>query len=670
MERVRRGLQPDATTPPTVIAAAGSTLFIGAIGTSGGGILSLELGGASAGAALPVISPLSEVYAARRSPVISFEPPEGTGAFVLGSRPHGGLDAASLPSRHTNLHSVGLAAATPAFTASTQFLQLTLTVSDLQLALAANLSVLVSRGVVPLCDPSLAVAWAASAACDVITLVLSAPSTPAANGSIGGAPVYAPVDTGSAAAVPPSSDDNDDNDGGVPLAYYATWELPYPQASGGGGGGAPWLFAVSASSSALASTPLFYSPSAALQPCSARCGGYCAQDTQGALTFYWCACPQPQKWAGALCDVSTQSAGQYALELGALVGSNAVAAAAAILALRAGLWMEALVFASSGISSGVYHTCDTGDWCAAVGFGPLQAFDFATAYLSIFVISVRLAGVPDAVRNPLVVGVAALLLFLMFEPMNNLGITLEVAAPITLVAVLGGMCYTICGACAAWSTAHGGGRAGCAAVRAALTRRGAVLWARRGRGWCVRGGVSGSGTVRGKDEREGALPLMREEEREEWEEMLPQSSGVVDDGHNNELSPAGSNGRFVDGQGSDDAACCTSSTLLALPTAVAVCVIDVFVTPGNFRLTWLAAGIGCFISALACKVSATNDTYWVFHSLWHVFSYGAAASLVCARADYSVPLRVAALDVNALQAHGKSKRDGAGTALLTNNQDT
>ena len=181
---------------------------------------------------------------------------------------------------------------------------------------------------------------------------------------------------------------------------------------------------------------LVFHPTATLSACSAACAGNCVEVLDGALLRGVCECPQPQRFAGENCDVRTDSDAGYAMRLALLTGSNAAASASMALALYYGLVSEALVLALSGIASGVYHSCDTGGACPT-SYAAMQAFDFCGSYLSIFVLSIRLAGMPPVARQPLTLLMIGVLMYCMLEPTSTKQtVTLAVAAVISIFTVL------------------------------------------------------------------------------------------------------------------------------------------------------------------------------------------------------------------------------------------
>ncbi|KAK4743990.1 hypothetical protein SAY87_010302 [Trapa incisa] len=65
-----------------------------------------------------------------------------------------------------------------------------------------------------------------------------------------------------------------------------------------------------------------------------------------------------------------------------LIASNAAAILPAYWALRQKAFAEWVLFTCSGISSGLYHACDVGTWCA-LSFGVLQFMDFWLSFMAV-----------------------------------------------------------------------------------------------------------------------------------------------------------------------------------------------------------------------------------------------------------------------------------------------
>ncbi|KAJ8748992.1 hypothetical protein K2173_013432 [Erythroxylum novogranatense] len=88
----------------------------------------------------------------------------------------------------------------------------------------------------------------------------------------------------------------------------------------------------------------------------------------------------------------------------ALIASNAAAILPAYRSLRKKAYAEWVLFTSSGISSGLYHACDVGTWCA-LSFGFMDFWFSLMAVVSTFV---YLATINEASKRTIHTAVAIL----------------------------------------------------------------------------------------------------------------------------------------------------------------------------------------------------------------------------------------------------------------------
>ncbi|RAL48885.1 hypothetical protein DM860_001205 [Cuscuta australis] len=77
-----------------------------------------------------------------------------------------------------------------------------------------------------------------------------------------------------------------------------------------------------------------------------------------------------------------------------LIASNAAALLPAYWSLRHKAFAELVLFTSSGISSGLYHACDVGTWCALT-FHVLQFMDFWLSFMAVVTTFVYLATISE-----------------------------------------------------------------------------------------------------------------------------------------------------------------------------------------------------------------------------------------------------------------------------------
>uniref|UniRef100_A0A2C9WQH3 Uncharacterized protein n=1 Tax=Manihot esculenta TaxID=3983 RepID=A0A2C9WQH3_MANES len=91
----------------------------------------------------------------------------------------------------------------------------------------------------------------------------------------------------------------------------------------------------------------------------------------------------------------------------ALIASNAAAVLPAYWALRQKAFAEWVLFTSSGISSGLYHACDVGTWCA-LSFSVLQFMDFWLSFMAVVSTFVYLTTIGEAYKRTIQIVVAIL----------------------------------------------------------------------------------------------------------------------------------------------------------------------------------------------------------------------------------------------------------------------
>ncbi|XP_016487526.1 uncharacterized protein LOC107807618 isoform X1 [Nicotiana tabacum] len=177
--------------------------------------------------------------------------------------------------------------------------------------------------------------------------------------------------------------------------------------------------------------------SISLERCPQKCSshGTCQSvlDASG-LTFYsFCACGR--RYGGFDCSIELVSSSGQVLKTDvghmwqsiSLIASNAAALLPAYWALRHKAFAEWVLYTSSGISSGLYHACDVGTWCALT-FHVLQFMDFWLSFMAVVSTFVYLAAI-DEVSKRTIHTVVAILTALMAEsgPTRSSNIILVVA---------------------------------------------------------------------------------------------------------------------------------------------------------------------------------------------------------------------------------------------------
>ncbi|KAF9668985.1 hypothetical protein SADUNF_Sadunf14G0060400 [Salix dunnii] len=159
--------------------------------------------------------------------------------------------------------------------------------------------------------------------------------------------------------------------------------------------------------------------SVSVERCPKKCSshGSCkvALDASGLVSYSFCSCDRTH--GGFDCSIEIVSHQGTHFYFGhiwqsiALIGSNAAAILPAYWALRQKAFAEWVIFTCSGISSGLYHACDVGTWCA-LSFGVLQFMDFWLSFMAVVSTFVYLTTV-DEVSKRVIHTVVAILTALM-----------------------------------------------------------------------------------------------------------------------------------------------------------------------------------------------------------------------------------------------------------------
>ncbi|KAL1157439.1 hypothetical protein V6Z11_A08G155100 [Gossypium hirsutum] len=149
--------------------------------------------------------------------------------------------------------------------------------------------------------------------------------------------------------------------------------------------------------------------SVSLERCPKRCSyhGDCksALDASGLTSYSFCACDRTH--GGFDCSIEIVSHQGHIWQSIALIASNAAAVLPAFWALRQKAFAEWVIYTSSGISSGLYHACDVGTWCA-LSFGVLQFFDFWLSFLAVVSTFVYLTTIGEVYKRAIHTVVAIL----------------------------------------------------------------------------------------------------------------------------------------------------------------------------------------------------------------------------------------------------------------------
>ncbi|XP_057981476.1 uncharacterized protein LOC131166878 isoform X2 [Malania oleifera] len=149
--------------------------------------------------------------------------------------------------------------------------------------------------------------------------------------------------------------------------------------------------------------------SVSLERCPKKCSshGMCrsAMDSSGLTLYSYCFCDRDH--GGFDCSVEIVSRRGHMWQSISLIASNAAAILPAFWALRQKAFAEWILFTSSGISSGLYHACDVGTWCALT-FHALQFLDFWLSFMAVVSTFVYLAAIDEFSKRTMHTGVSIL----------------------------------------------------------------------------------------------------------------------------------------------------------------------------------------------------------------------------------------------------------------------
>ncbi|XP_021748163.1 uncharacterized protein LOC110714015 [Chenopodium quinoa] len=141
--------------------------------------------------------------------------------------------------------------------------------------------------------------------------------------------------------------------------------------------------------------------SVSLERCPKKCStphGACQNfvDESGLTVYSYCACDRTH--GGIDCSTEIISRRGHMWQSISLVASNVAAVLPAYWALRNKAYAEWVIYTSSGISSGLYHACDVGTWCALT-FRVLQFMDFWLSFMAVVNTFVYLADITETSRR-------------------------------------------------------------------------------------------------------------------------------------------------------------------------------------------------------------------------------------------------------------------------------
>ncbi|KAJ0779384.1 putative EGF-like domain-containing protein [Helianthus annuus] len=152
-----------------------------------------------------------------------------------------------------------------------------------------------------------------------------------------------------------------------------------------------------------------------VERCPRRCSshGTCQNvvEMSGLSLYSFCNCDRTH--GGFDCSVELVSHRGLMLQSVSLIASNAAFVFPAYWALRQKAFAEWVLYTSSGISSGLYHACDVGIWCA-LSLHVLQFMDFWLSFMAVVSTFVYLATIGETSKRAIHM-VAAILTALMAE---------------------------------------------------------------------------------------------------------------------------------------------------------------------------------------------------------------------------------------------------------------
>ncbi|KAJ9539325.1 hypothetical protein OSB04_032058 [Centaurea solstitialis] len=134
-------------------------------------------------------------------------------------------------------------------------------------------------------------------------------------------------------------------------------------------------------------------------------------EMSGLSLYSYCWCDRTH--GGFDCSDELVSHRGLILQSISLIASNAAFVLPAYWALRQKAFAEWVLYTSSGISSGLYHACDVGAWCA-LSFHVLQFMDFWLSFMAVVSTFVYLAAIDEPSKRTIHT-IVAILTALMAE---------------------------------------------------------------------------------------------------------------------------------------------------------------------------------------------------------------------------------------------------------------
>ncbi|KAI3719465.1 hypothetical protein L6452_20364 [Arctium lappa] len=179
--------------------------------------------------------------------------------------------------------------------------------------------------------------------------------------------------------------------------------------------GGTWSFGVKHLTSVGNASKSQTTMSISIERCPRRCSshGTCQNvvEMSGLSLYSYCSCDRNH--GGFDCSAEIVSHRGHVWQSVSLIASNAAFVFPAYWALRQKAFAEWVLYTSSGISSGLYHACDVGTWCA-LSFRVLQFMDFWLSFMAVVSTFVYLADIDEGSKRTIHT-VVAILTALMAE---------------------------------------------------------------------------------------------------------------------------------------------------------------------------------------------------------------------------------------------------------------
>ncbi|XP_027351622.1 uncharacterized protein LOC113862694 [Abrus precatorius] len=149
--------------------------------------------------------------------------------------------------------------------------------------------------------------------------------------------------------------------------------------------------------------------SLSLERCPKRCSshGECkfSFDASELTSYSFCSCDRNH--GGFDCSIEIVTHQGHVRQSIFLIISNAAAILPAYWALRQKALAEWVLYTSSGISSGLYHACDVGTWCA-LNYNVLQFMDFWLSFVAVISTFLYLATIDEVFKRAIHTAIAIL----------------------------------------------------------------------------------------------------------------------------------------------------------------------------------------------------------------------------------------------------------------------